>query len=526
MPSIKFSQTLRPAIIGLSLALTCIGSWAARDFTPQAGTWVISEEVNGEPGRGLAIDVQGNTFFMQVFGYEPNGDATFYTAVGQMQGDTVTAPLVRYQGGRSFGSGPRDATEDRSLGDVTLHFRNGLQGTVQLPGEPEREIERFVFAGRDDPYFNTERWQSSTREGHWVSLNEQGQVLQAWRAILQWRSADTMQLQINDGSNWSTLACSLPAQSQSIRCVAEDDAASPTVNEAVFRLVGAQVTGSITSKAQGATPLRLQGVNTMSYECCGVSITGLTVYNGIEAYAGYESFINYGPNNTSLPSNGTWIMHDELTGKPGRGVSLDVQGGKLVMQVFGYQANGQPTFHMGVGTYASDTENSGTSGTRFGLQQYAGGRSIGGDPANAHWVQDAGDVVVSVSGAQDSSLAQAMVQFPGEEAKLMTRFALEPQQSLEDQFFGEWYFPAIANGGGPLTVTLNRLDGHVATNEEGSVHCQFDAAAQQNVCRWNHPRSALQYWAKLDDAFSISHSSLRVRDRHGNLTGLGDAPLD
>ena len=45
---------------------TC--AWAARDFTPQAGTWVVSSEVDGKPGRGLAIDVQGNTFFMQVYG--------------------------------------------------------------------------------------------------------------------------------------------------------------------------------------------------------------------------------------------------------------------------------------------------------------------------------------------------------------------------------------------------------------------------------------------------------------------------
>ena len=55
-------------------------AWAARNFTPQAGTWIVSSELNGEPGRGLAIDVQGNTFFMQVFGYEKNGEATFFTA--------------------------------------------------------------------------------------------------------------------------------------------------------------------------------------------------------------------------------------------------------------------------------------------------------------------------------------------------------------------------------------------------------------------------------------------------------------
>jgi len=335
-----------------------------------------------------------------------------------------------------------------------------------------------------------------------------------------------MQLRLSEGFNWNTLACTLPAQSQSFHCVAENDAVAPSIKEAEFRLVGAQVTGHITSKAQGATPMRLQGVNTKSYLCCDAVVTGITPFDGIEAYAADDRSISYGPNNTFLPSNGTWIMQDELTGQPGRGVSLDVQGGKLVMQVFNYQPNGEPTFHMGVGTYASDADGSNNSSAHFSLQQYAGGRSVGAEAASAHWVQDAGNVVVSVSGAKDSTLAQALVQFPGEAAKRMTRFALEPQQSLEDRFFGEWVFPAIASGGGPLTVTLNRIDGDVVTNEEGSVRCQFNAATQHYECGWNHPRSAYHYRGNLSDAFSISHSSMRVRDRHGNLTGLGDAPLD
>ena len=55
---------LRSAIVVSLVVFSCAASWAARHFTPQAGTWVISEELNGKPGRGLAIDVQGNTFFM------------------------------------------------------------------------------------------------------------------------------------------------------------------------------------------------------------------------------------------------------------------------------------------------------------------------------------------------------------------------------------------------------------------------------------------------------------------------------
>ena len=93
------TPALRPAILASVLALSCTAGWAARSFTPQAGTWAITEELDGKPGRGLAIDVQGNTFFMQVFGYEQNGDATFDMATGQMDGDSITVPLMQYQGG-------------------------------------------------------------------------------------------------------------------------------------------------------------------------------------------------------------------------------------------------------------------------------------------------------------------------------------------------------------------------------------------------------------------------------------------
>lgn len=523
MSHITRMHALRTTILASALALASVASWAARDFTPQAGTWVISEEVDGNPGRGLAIDVQGNTFIMQVYGYEQNGDATFYTAVGHMQGDTVTAPLVRYTGGRSFGSEARDGMEDKDLGDVTLHFRNGLQGTIALPGEPERGIERFIFAGRDDPHYQTESWQGVTRLARWLGLNEQGQVVNAWRAMLQWSATDPMQLSLSNESNWSNLECTRPAQTQSIHCIAVSETGSPVVKEAEFRLVGAQVTGTITLQAEGAAPLRLQGVNTEAFFPPGAVILGGCCSRGIETYG--QGSVPYGQQPSYMPSNGTWVMNDELTGKPGRGISLDVQGGKMVMQVFGYQANGQPTFHMGVGSYAAESEYSDTSSTLFGLQQYGGGRSVGGAPASAHLVHDAGNVLVSVSGARSATLAQAMVQLPGEEAKLMQRIPLESPQSLEDRFFGEWYAPSFGKLGGPLTVTLNRMDGDVARNEEGSVRCQLDAETQRARCLFNRSTDGV-YDIDFSDEFVMSHNFVRVRDRHGNLTGLGNVPLD
>ena len=59
-------------------------------FTPQSGTWVINGELNGAPGRGLAIDVQENTLLMQMYAYERSGEPTFYMASGSLENNRVT----------------------------------------------------------------------------------------------------------------------------------------------------------------------------------------------------------------------------------------------------------------------------------------------------------------------------------------------------------------------------------------------------------------------------------------------------
>ncbi|MCD2164168.1 hypothetical protein [Comamonas koreensis] len=515
------------SILAVSALTLCTApSWAARDFTPQAGTWVISDEVDGKPGRGFAIDVQGNTFYMQVFGYEKNGDATFYAAMGQMEGDTVTAPLIRYQGGRSFGSEPRDAQEDKSIGDVKLSFRNGLQGTIQLPGESAKDIERFIFTAPDAAYYQTEQWKNATRSSRWLGLNAQGEVVNAWYASLQSSSTEPLRLHLYRESHAETLECSRPVQSDIFRCVAAGDISpgqAPEVKEVKFRLLGAQVAGTVSLQAEGAAPLLLLGFNTrVDFPYRGAVITGCCS-NGLESYL--PGTFGYSHRPAYLPSNGTWVMVDELTGKPGRGVSLDVQGGKMLMQVFGYLPNGQPNFSMGVGDYAADPQEAGTSGARFNLQQYRGGRSVGGAAASGQWLRDDGEVEVRISGAKGVGLAEAVVQFPGEPAKPMRRISLQPWQTTEDKLFGEWYIPGSFRDGVPVTITLNRLDGDFATTEDGSVRCKFNAQVSRGQCQ-RSGATENAYAMDLYDEFVVSNFSIRLRDRHGNLTGLGNVPMD
>lgn len=508
----------RPAAAACLLALSFTSSWAARDFTPQAGTWVISDEVNGKPGRGFAIDVQGNTFFIQVFGYEKNGDATFYAASGQMQGDTITVPLERYRGGRSFGSEPRDAQADTSVGDVTIHFRNGVQGTIQLPGEPAVEIARYVFAGRDAPYFQPPAGRETTQEALWLGLNAQGQVVNDWQAALQ-SGADLLRLTLTQGAVRNTLDCERPAQTQSIRCTAANAEQAPVVKAVEFRAFGQQVAGTLTLQGDSAAPLRLQGIISRTYlQRCIPPVIYVCYTEGLDAY-GTEP-VSYRPSPTYLPNNGTWLVEDEITGRPGRGISLDVQGDTMLMQVFGYQPSGQPSFYMGFGHYASESGGSTASSARFALNRYAGGRSLGGEPASAQLVEQVGDVGVQVPLISAKSLTYATVQFPGEVPKRMRRFALEPMNTAEDKLLGEWFLLGI-----PMLLVLDRMDGDTATNADKSVRCQVIAEIDDVQCVLNDP-NLRQPFPMRSDPFDMTRGFVRVRDRHGNLTGLGHVPMD
>lgn len=128
----------------LAIAALLSSGWA-HAFLPQSGTWVISSEVDGKPGRGFAIDVQNSTLVMQMYAYESSGQPTFYLAVGNFLDNKTTAPLTRYAGGRYFGSGAQSGTPAGSPGSVSIRFTSGITGFITLPNEPEKSISRFNF---------------------------------------------------------------------------------------------------------------------------------------------------------------------------------------------------------------------------------------------------------------------------------------------------------------------------------------------------------------------------------------------
>ena len=511
---------LRSAIVAAVVAFSCATSWAVRDFTPQAGTWVVTEELDGKPGRGLAIDVQGNTFFMQVFGYEKNGDATFYTATGQLEGNTVTAPLMQYQGGRSFGADARDAVELGSPGDVTVSFANGLQGVIQLPGEPKRAIKRFEAKSPD---FIASYWEKRFPRRFLITVMDASyqpqQLAEMYLSGSQSQNEWHLYLSGLSGKQAQKFGCERLVDRDTFRCTSDEiqpEGAKGFGFESVrFSIANVDIAGVI---EEGAQTRRMMGIATSGGG--GSSITGCTFY--ADLYVG--DVRNCGPALT--PSSGTWIVNDELTGKPGRGVALDVQNGMVVTQVFNYLNDGAPTFHMGSSLYQGHD-------TQLPLHQYAGGRALGGALTSAQLMDTVGEMKIRFTLPEpwqaSPNRVTASIQFPQETEKRMTRMALDTGASAVEGLLGQWWLRfTIKNEDDIQLVTLTQVQGNEAWNEDGSIRCartnlQFPRRVE---CTWQKDGISSSWSYMFQEPGNRSMYVLQVRDRHGNLTGLGDIPLD
>lgn len=134
------------AALGL---LAAVG--VAHAFAPQSGTWVVTSELNGKPGRGLAIDVQDKTLVMQMYAYDASGNATFYLTSGTFSNNQYSGTLNKYRGGRYLGSGDLTGQDNGNDGTVSMRFESGTKGYVKFPGEQEKEITRFNFAYGPNP---------------------------------------------------------------------------------------------------------------------------------------------------------------------------------------------------------------------------------------------------------------------------------------------------------------------------------------------------------------------------------------
>jgi hypothetical protein len=146
-------------LLAIAAMLLCSVAYAV---IPEAGLWAVVSEENGQPGRGFTIDVQPGILVMTFYGYLPSGQPQWYLAAGAWNGSTMTGSLEMYGHGQYLGGPGQSAQGTGSAGNATLSFTDTTHGTITLPGEPSKAIERVNFA------------RPSGLDGTWTHVNLTG----------------------------------------------------------------------------------------------------------------------------------------------------------------------------------------------------------------------------------------------------------------------------------------------------------------------------------------------------------------
>ena len=115
-------------------------------------------------------------------------------------------------------------------------------------------------------------------------------------------------------------------------------------------------------------------------------------------------------NGNTCPTVGLWAIDSERNGQPGRGFTIEEQGGVLVLTVFGYDSSGNATFYQSAGA----VNNSSFGG---GLDYYTGGTTFGGSWKSASLAGSAGQVAINFTDSNTGTIT-----FPGEAAKTISKF--------------------------------------------------------------------------------------------------------
>lgn len=116
-----------------------------------------------------------------------------------------------------------------------------------------------------------------------------------------------------------------------------------------------------------------------------------------------------------FPQQGMWTIGSELNGKPGRGVQIDRQGGRvLILTYFGYRADGSATFMQASGAMTNGRSFSGE------LTEFKNGPALGGPTRSGEVAQVVGPVAVDF----DTSTS-GTITLPGEAPQRFSRFQYE-----------------------------------------------------------------------------------------------------
>lgn len=433
----------------------------------------------------MAIDVQNQQLVMQVYNYNSAGQPTFHLASGPLVDGKFQGPLKQYRGGRSFGSGERIGQEDQSAGNVFIRFDSSTTGFVQFPGEPEVAMSRFRFDGIPAGSLLKPNFRES-----WIVLEyaEDGTARFPWKIEIYKdpnnggiESLAVLGSGFGESSLFASNPCSLMQREGWFRCDVIFQDVSGLKNKIIFEIhkMLSGLEGYMTRVGSPSKQVKLLGSKYSSYNTSNLVAFRMADIqrDQINNYGGrlYESGMSM-----YVPEPGTWVVSQELNGKPGRGMAIDVQNDTLVMQVYNYEDGGDPTFHLAVGQlnyFAFDGLNRNkNSAFASQLKKYAGGRYFGSKALNAREVGDAGRVHLNFE-----SPLKGWVKFPGEDWVAIEKFQFGYGQKNPEALLGTWSFGV--NDDWDYVVSLNKVDGKVARGDFAS--CQYSEENYNSYMEYN-----------------------------------------
>ena len=116
---------------------------APQSGAPESGWWWNP----AEPGRGYAIEFQGNAIFVCGFMYDGAGNPVWYLINGTMATPThFEGGWMQFANGQAMGA-PYRAPQlvNANVGSAVLDFTDARNGTLTLPDGRKIALTRFVF---------------------------------------------------------------------------------------------------------------------------------------------------------------------------------------------------------------------------------------------------------------------------------------------------------------------------------------------------------------------------------------------
>ncbi len=119
------------------------GSKLAASSTMQRGWWWNPSE----GGRGFAMEIQGDAFFMAGFMYDAEGAPRWYLAQGSLSGpNTFSGKLVQYGGGQQLkGAYTAANVTNDNVAPLTISFPTATTVQMQPQGAAPINLSRYTF---------------------------------------------------------------------------------------------------------------------------------------------------------------------------------------------------------------------------------------------------------------------------------------------------------------------------------------------------------------------------------------------